>query len=253
MFLPLSLCSYCLKRSKHKTDSWGIDGLTEEGVRELLDIGWTFKANPNSENGEMLLQVFNKGPAGYRDDDSMLIGGVREPRFLPGSDFGGQGTMKTASSTTPSSRDDGQRTFGGFVTSDSEMSSQVNSSQQGYGSSVDWGSGAESGPVGSSALGSSALGGSASEATSGASGGGGRGRKPKKRNGKAQKRRKRKPPQDGTDANSPTQSRNRSRSRPRRKKKAGGTTTKAKKKATTNGRSSTKRRSSESTTTTNDV
>ena len=53
-----------------KQTIWGNIG-TEQGVEALLSTGWKFKDST-------LMEVYNKAGMGYRDDDSMLLGGYEQ-------------------------------------------------------------------------------------------------------------------------------------------------------------------------------
>lgn len=55
------------RRQITKQTIWGNIG-TEQGVEALLNTGWKFKDST-------LMEVYNKAGMGYRDDDSMLLGG----------------------------------------------------------------------------------------------------------------------------------------------------------------------------------
>lgn len=62
------LASYRRKRRARK-ELWGNLG-TEEGVDALLETTWKFRGDK--------IRVYNKAGWGYRDDDSMLIGGFQQ-------------------------------------------------------------------------------------------------------------------------------------------------------------------------------
>lgn len=53
-------------RQRTKREVWGNLG-TEEGVDALLDTGWKVKGSR--------MEVYDKKGVGYRDEDSMLMGG----------------------------------------------------------------------------------------------------------------------------------------------------------------------------------
>jgi hypothetical protein len=61
------------KRRRRRKELWGNLG-TEEGVDELLKTGWKLKGSK--------MEVYNKAGLGYRDDDSMLIGGYEQCEFV---------------------------------------------------------------------------------------------------------------------------------------------------------------------------
>lgn len=54
---------------------WGNIG-TEQGVEALLSTGWKFKDST-------VMEVYNKAGMGYRDDDSMLLGGYEQTHTTP--------------------------------------------------------------------------------------------------------------------------------------------------------------------------
>ena len=98
--------SFWYKRRQAEQQLWGIHALTEQGVSELLNVGWRYHYNrepqgaddndnddddddaghphpldrsPNGRDnldGQLYLQVFDKAKLGYNDDNSMLMGGV---------------------------------------------------------------------------------------------------------------------------------------------------------------------------------
>ena len=53
-------------------------GLTEQGVGELLKVGWAYH---QERNGQLFLNIFDKGRLGYTDDTSVLRGEVFAPRI----------------------------------------------------------------------------------------------------------------------------------------------------------------------------
>jgi hypothetical protein len=63
------LASY-RRRQLMKQTIWGNIG-TEQGLEALLSTGWKFKDST-------LMEVYNKTGMGYRDDDSMLLGGYEQ-------------------------------------------------------------------------------------------------------------------------------------------------------------------------------
>jgi hypothetical protein len=60
------------QRQRTTKQLWGNLG-TEEGVDALLNTGWKVKGSK--------MEVYDKAGWGYRDDDSMLIGGVEQSTF----------------------------------------------------------------------------------------------------------------------------------------------------------------------------
>ena len=69
-----------------KKELWG-NLATEEGVSELLRTGWKIKGAK--------MELYDKKDVGYRDDDSMLIGGYEQKEFV------GAEITVTHSETTP--------------------------------------------------------------------------------------------------------------------------------------------------------
>jgi hypothetical protein len=68
----LSLLAYNRRRQLTKQTLWGNIG-TEEGLDALLSTGWKLP-----KNGSTMMEVYNKEGIGYRDDDSMLLGGYEQ-------------------------------------------------------------------------------------------------------------------------------------------------------------------------------
>lgn len=78
----LTAISAQLQRRHVKRDLWG-GRLTEQGVGELLNLGWAYHQQEQDEDGaagQLFLQVYNKGKLGYNDENSVLQGGVQRPR-----------------------------------------------------------------------------------------------------------------------------------------------------------------------------
>ena len=65
-FVLLSQIAAYRRRQQRQKHVWG-NLATEEGVDALLNTGWKLKGSR--------MEVFDKKGWGYRDDDSMLIGG----------------------------------------------------------------------------------------------------------------------------------------------------------------------------------
>lgn len=78
------------QRQRTRKEEWGNLG-TEEGVDALLNTGWKVKGSR--------MEVFDKKGIGYRDDDSMLIGGYYEQ----GAYMGAEITVTQDSVATPES------------------------------------------------------------------------------------------------------------------------------------------------------
>lgn len=75
------------QRTRTRQQLWGNLG-TEEGVDALLNTGW--KVNGSK------MEIYDKRGWGYRDDDSMLIGGCEQTEFV-----GAEITVTQDSVTTP--------------------------------------------------------------------------------------------------------------------------------------------------------
>eukprot|EP00934_Nitzschia_sp_Nitz4_P009392 Nitzschia sp. Nitz4//scaffold5_size260463//81557//83321//NITZ4_000966-RA/size260463-processed-gene-0.374-mRNA-1//-1//CDS//3329555292//9382//frame0 len=73
-FLLSALSSQVYKRQ----ETQHIWGLTEQGVGELLAVGWTYHKQEGT-GGQLYLKVFDKGRLGYNDDNSVLDGGIIKP------------------------------------------------------------------------------------------------------------------------------------------------------------------------------
>jgi len=76
------------RRQRRKKEVWGNLG-TAEGVDALLNTGWKVKGSR--------MEVYDKKGVGYRDDDSMLMGGYYEQ----GAYMGAEITVTQDSVTTP--------------------------------------------------------------------------------------------------------------------------------------------------------
>jgi hypothetical protein len=68
----LTVVSARLHRLQAQKNLWG---LTEEGVVDLLKVGWSYQ---QEVNGRLFLKVYNKGQLGYSDENSVLNGKVME-------------------------------------------------------------------------------------------------------------------------------------------------------------------------------
>ena len=80
MFLTLviSLALYCFSVTRTtKQVPEGTHMLTEDGVQELLAVGWRYE-KPKDEGSQLFLRVFDKSNTGYSDDSSVLMGGVEK-------------------------------------------------------------------------------------------------------------------------------------------------------------------------------
>ena len=67
----LTVVSSRLQRRETTKLVWG---LTEQGVGELLNVGWAY--HQEERNGQLYLKIFDKGRTGYTDDNSVLRGDV---------------------------------------------------------------------------------------------------------------------------------------------------------------------------------
>jgi hypothetical protein len=88
LFLAIGLAklSRFTQRQQSQHDMWGVQFLTEQGVGELLNVGWRYQEDDDSENGgyggggdQLYLQVFDKRKLGYNDNNSILMGDVVVP------------------------------------------------------------------------------------------------------------------------------------------------------------------------------
>lgn len=83
----LMVVSAHLHRRQAQKNLWG---LTEQGVGELLNVGWSYQ---QQETGQLFLKVYDKGKAGYNDENSVLQGGIERIPTVAG----------TATTATPGS------------------------------------------------------------------------------------------------------------------------------------------------------
>ena len=51
---------------------------TEQALEEVLNVGWTLRDEELDDGPRQVLEIFNREGLGYRDDDSMLYGGVAQ-------------------------------------------------------------------------------------------------------------------------------------------------------------------------------
>lgn len=61
------------RRRLTRQEIWGNLG-TEEGVDALLQTTWKYRGD--------IMEVYNRGRLGYRDDDSILMGGFQQTEDL---------------------------------------------------------------------------------------------------------------------------------------------------------------------------
>lgn len=80
---------------QHRQQTKSIWGLTEQGVGELLKVGWNYH---QEGNGQLFLKVFDKGQMGYNDDNSVLQGNV----IMEGVDSQ-EVSLTSATTATPAS------------------------------------------------------------------------------------------------------------------------------------------------------
>lgn len=92
-FILLSQMAAYRRRKITKKEIWGNLG-TEEGVDALLNTGWKVKGSR--------MEVYDKKGLGYRDDDSMLIGGCYEQGAYVGAEIT---VTQDVSVTTPGTPD----------------------------------------------------------------------------------------------------------------------------------------------------
>jgi hypothetical protein len=50
--------------------------LTEEGVNDILQVGWKYQKPKDGSTSQLFLQVYDKSKVGYNDGSSVLMGGV---------------------------------------------------------------------------------------------------------------------------------------------------------------------------------
>jgi len=94
-FILLSQTAAYRRRKITKKQIWGNLG-TEEGVDALLNTGWKVKGSR--------MEVYDKKGQGYRDDDSMLIGGYYEQGAYVGAEITvTQDSMTVTTPDTPGS------------------------------------------------------------------------------------------------------------------------------------------------------
>lgn len=95
--------------AKKPLGPWDAAGLTEQGVGELLNIGWAYhqQDGEDGQGGQLFLQVYNKGKLGYSDENSVLQGDVlQHARVLPpppSPPSGPTDVSTTETSSTPAS------------------------------------------------------------------------------------------------------------------------------------------------------
>jgi hypothetical protein len=121
----LSQISAIRQRRRRRKDVWA-NLASEEGVKELLRTGWAVKGSQ--------MEIFDKSKMGYRDDDSMLIGGFEQKEAMVGTEItvtqdesATVTTPRTQSGLTVNSRDflfsSTQSTFAQHVVQTSSSSS----------------------------------------------------------------------------------------------------------------------------------
>lgn len=77
----LTLCSWYQQRSRKHQQNWTTPFLTEEGIQDILQIGWKFhqeSGQGQEVDSQLFLQVYNKSKVGYNDDSSVLMGGIEQ-------------------------------------------------------------------------------------------------------------------------------------------------------------------------------
>jgi hypothetical protein len=124
----LSAIAMYLEEKRMRQQFWGAN-LTEQGVNELLNVGWRYTQGDAAAaavaatgeaatdgNGptistyesspQLFLQVFDKGRIGYNDDNSLLQGGVERDHVHGGADAieqtSGDSPTATQTTSTPS-------------------------------------------------------------------------------------------------------------------------------------------------------
>jgi hypothetical protein len=86
----LTYCATVLQRKQSTKQRWGAV-LTEHGVSSILQVGYRYHTQEG--DNQLFLQVYDKGKAGYNDDNSVLQGGVEQEVIATG-------TLPTAAPTT---------------------------------------------------------------------------------------------------------------------------------------------------------
>jgi hypothetical protein len=85
----LAMVSAYLHSRQAQKNLWG---LTEQGVGELLKVGWSYQEGCS---GQLFLKVYDKGRLGYSDENSVLEGSI----------LAGAGLEGTATTATPGSHE----------------------------------------------------------------------------------------------------------------------------------------------------
>ena len=115
------------RRRKMRRQVWG-NLASEEGVKELLNTGWVLRDDR--------MEVFDKARVGYRDNDSMLIGGYEQREPGPGTVImtptitTGEETSTRGPSTAPNQSTNDQHTFPASTQSVSDVPPTSASRQQ---------------------------------------------------------------------------------------------------------------------------
>ncbi len=91
--LMATLLSVLSSHLQHRQAAKRLWGFTEEGVGELLKVGWTYH---QEGNGQLFLKVFDKGKFGYSDENSILDGNIID-------DAGREVSATSATTATPAS------------------------------------------------------------------------------------------------------------------------------------------------------
>jgi hypothetical protein len=76
MALLLLGCSSRSQRPTIHTKSLEPHFLTEEGVTDILQVGWKYQKPKDGSTSQLFLQVYDKSKVGYNDSSSVLMGGV---------------------------------------------------------------------------------------------------------------------------------------------------------------------------------
>lgn len=94
LFVTICLAQFAGYRKEMRTihANWG-NLATEEGVDELLRTGWKLRGTR--------MEIYDKRNIGYRDDDSMLIGGYEQKEFVGAEIVVTHPTRETQSPSIP--------------------------------------------------------------------------------------------------------------------------------------------------------
>ncbi len=92
-----------LRRQRSKEQTWG-GVFTEQGVSNLLQVGWRYHQDENDKTNQLFLHVYDKKKMGYNDDNSVLQGGVEQEVI--------KSTLPTSTATTMTPPDSNNSALG---------------------------------------------------------------------------------------------------------------------------------------------